>query len=262
MAMKPLQTREFLSRATTLSHRIISRRCASRCLVAEISATPTLGHSVEIIGVVKNSRGASSGLDDLTEIHPFFYVPLAQHIHPIATLQARTAAAPEALAREMISLIHSLEPAMPVFDVQTMTDALDTWNGFLLFRFVAALAGALGTLGLLLAVVGVYGVISYAASQRTHEIGIRMALGAQPFQTLKMIFAQALAIVGVGVIAGVLAAAAMARLVGNLLIGVPPLDPLTYSAASLLLAAVALAASYLPARRAMRVDPMVALRHE
>ena len=162
----------------------------------------------------------------------------------------------------MISLIHSLEPAMPVFDVQTMTDALDTWNGFLLFRFVAALAGALGTLGLLLAVVGVYGVISYAASQRTHEIGIRMALGAQPFQTLKMIFAQALAIVGVGVIAGVLAAAAMARLVGNLLIGVPPLDPLTYSAASLLLAAVALAASYLPARRAMRVDPMVALRHE
>src|SRR5207245_2806459 len=99
--------------------------------------------------------------------------------------------------------------------------------------------GALGTLGLLLAVVGVYGVISYAASQRTHEIGIRMALGAQPFQTLKMkmIFAQALAIVGVGVIAGVLAAAAMARLVGNLLIGVPPLDPLTYSAASLLLAA-------------------------
>src|SRR5207253_3136348 len=154
-------------------------------------------HSVEIIGVVKNSRGASSGLDDLTEIHPFFYVPLAQHIHPIATLQARTAAAPEALAREMISLIHSLEPAMPVFDVQTMSDALDTWNGFLLFRFVAALAGALGTLGLLLAVVGVYGVISYAASQRTHEIGIRMALGAQPFQTLKMIFAQALAIVGV-----------------------------------------------------------------
>ena len=226
------------------------------------STTHDPSHSVEIIGVVKNSRGASSGLDDLTEIHPFFYVPLAQHIHPIATLQARTAAAPEALAREMISLIHSLEPAMPVFDVQTMTDALDTWNGFLLFRFVAALAGALGTLGLLLAVVGVYGVISYAASQRTHEIGIRMALGAQPFQTLKMIFAQALAIVGVGVIAGVLAAAAMARLVGNLLIGVPPLDPLTYSAASLLLAAVALAASYLPARRAMRVDPMVALRHE
>src|SRR5207245_9016186 len=94
------------------------------------STTHHTRHSVQIIGVVKNSRGASSGLDDLTEIHPFFYVPLAQHIHPIATLQARTAAAPEALAREMISLIHSLEPAMPVFDVQTITDAPHTWHAF------------------------------------------------------------------------------------------------------------------------------------
>src|SRR5207253_10374365 len=185
-------------------------------------------HSRQVVGLVKNIRAESFE----AETSPFFYVPFAQSYQPVATLQVRTATAPETMVREVTGLIHSLEPVMPVFDVQPMTVALETVNGFLLFQFAAGLAACLGILGLVLAVVGVYGVISYAASQRTHEIGIRMVLGAQPFQTLKMIFAQALAIVGVGVIAGVLAAAAMARLVGNLLIGVPPLDPLTYSAAS------------------------------
>ncbi|MFZ0923723.1 MAG: FtsX-like permease family protein, partial [Candidatus Acidiferrales bacterium] len=107
-----------------------------------------------------------------------------------------------------------------------------------------------------------YGVVSYGASQRTHEIGIRIALGAQPVQVLKMIFGQGLFIVGGGVILGVLAAAAMARLVGNFLVGVGALDPFTYISASLLLAAIALLACYIPARRAMKVDPMVALRYE
>lgn len=151
---------------------------------------------------------------------------------------------------------------MPVYDVQSMTTALDTLNGFLTFRFAAALAASLGILGLILAVIGVYGVISYAASQRTHEIGIRLALGAQPGQILKMISRQGFIIVGAGALAGVLAAAAMARLIGNLLFGVPPGDPLTYVTASVLLAIVALLACYVPARRAMKVDPMVALRYE
>jgi predicted lysophospholipase L1 biosynthesis ABC-type transport system permease subunit len=134
--------------------------------------------------------------------------------------------------------------------------------GVPIFRFAATLAASLGILGLILAVVGVYGVISYAASQRTHEIGIRLALGAQPEQILKMIFRQGFLIVGAGVLAGVLAAAMIARLVGNLLFGVPPGDPVTYAIATSLLAAVALLACYIPASRAMRVDPMVALRHE
>jgi putative ABC transport system permease protein len=113
-----------------------------------------------------------------------------------------------------------------------------------------------------LAVVGVYGVISYAASKRTHEIGIRLALGAQPLQILKMILRQGFIIVGAGVLAGILAAAGMARLVANLLFGMPPGDPVTYATASALLAAVALLACWMPVRRAMRVDPLVALRYE
>ncbi len=215
-------------------------------------------HPMEVIGVAGNTVAGEIFAPD----EPFFYVPLFQQYNPVVTLQVRSAAAPEAMVRETTGLIHSLEPAMPVFDVQPMTAALDTLNGFLLFQFAAALAASLGTLGLILAVVGVYGVISYAASQRTHEIGIRLALGAQPMQILKMIFRQGFLIVGAGVLAGVLAAAAMARLVGNLLFGVPPGDPLTYVSASALLAIVALLACYIPARRAMRVDPMVALRYE
>jgi len=214
-------------------------------------------HPIEVVGVVKNSRE-----EDMFEQDPFFYVPLSQDYSPMVTLQLRTSSTPDALAPEVSSLIHSLEPAMPIFDVQPMTAALDTANGLLLFQFAAAVAGALGLIGLILAIVGVYGVISYSAGQRTHEIGIRLALGAQPGQILKMIFRQGFLIVGAGVLAGVLAAAAMARIVGNLLFGVPPGDPLTYVSASALLAIVALLACYIPARRAMRVDPMVALRYE
>jgi ABC-type antimicrobial peptide transport system permease subunit len=191
-------------------------------------------------------------------------MPLAQahEAGQPVTLQVRTAAPAETMLREMTGLIHSLEPAMPVADAQRMTAALDTANGFLLFQFAAGLAACLGFLGLVLAVVGVYGVISYAASQRTHEIGIRLALGAQTTQILRMIFTQGAVIVGAGVLVGLAAAAGMAKLVANFLIGVGPLDPATYSAAFLVLAVVALAACYIPARRAVRVDPMVALRHE
>jgi putative ABC transport system permease protein len=132
----------------------------------------------------------------------------------------------------------------------------------MLFRIGAGLAASLGLLGLALAVVGVYGVVSYGASQKTHEIGIRMALGARPAEILRMVFRQGVIIVGTGLVAGVLAAAAIARLVGNFVVGVSPLDAITYVSAVVVLALVALLACYIPSRRAMRVDPMVALRHE
>ena len=223
----------------------------------------TLGdpnRSTTVVGVVKNSRD-----DDIfTNNDPFYYAPLAQQSNgnSVVTLQLRAASTPQTLAGEVTGLVRSLEPAMPVFDVQTMTTELDGLNGFLLFQFAAGLAGSLGVLGLLLAVVGVYGVISYAASQRTHEIGIRLALGAQPLQVLTLIFRQGILIVGIGVLVGLLCAAALARLVANFLYGTSPSDPLTYVATSALLAAIALLACYIPARRAMRVDPMVALRYE
>ncbi|HKV28466.1 MAG TPA: FtsX-like permease family protein, partial [Candidatus Acidoferrales bacterium] len=213
---------------------------------------------MEVVGVAANSRDT----DIFTRNDPFFYVPLAQHYNSLITLQLRAASTPQSLAPEVIGLVHSLDPTMPVFEIQPMTIVLDGLNGFLLFQFAAVLAGCLGILGLVLALVGVYGVISFAASQRTHEIGIRLALGAQPMQVLKLIFRQGFTIVGIGIFAGILSAAAMARLVSNFLFGVSPVDAVTFIGTSALLTAVALLASYIPARRAMRVDPIVALRHE
>jgi predicted permease len=217
-------------------------------------------HSIEVVGVVKNSRYG----DLYGPYWPYIYVPLAQHYDyqlPV-TLQLRTKLPLATMNREVVDAVHSLAPALPVFGVQTMTEAVGGPNGLQLFRIGAALASALGLLGLALAVVGVYGVVSYGASQRTHEIGIRLALGAQPGDVLKMILGQGFVVVGTGLVVGVLAAAAVARLVGNFIVGVSPLGVITYISAVVILALIALAACYIPARRAMKVDPMVALRYE
>jgi predicted permease len=218
-------------------------------------------HSIEVVGIAKNSRAAANFS---SPIGPYLYVPLLQHYdHQLpVTLQLRTSLSPAAVNREVVGVIHLFAPTIPVVGIQTMTEALDGINGFMLFQCSAGLAASLGILGLTLAVVGVYGVVSYGASQRTHEIGIRMALGAQPTDVLQMIVRQGSLIVGAGLIAGVLAAAAIARLVGNFLSGVSPVDPLTYVSASSLLSLIALVACYIPARRASRVDPTVSLRHE
>jgi ABC-type antimicrobial peptide transport system permease subunit len=215
-------------------------------------------HPIQVIGVVKNSR-----TQHLTgSFRPYFYRALTQSYLTPVTLQLRTALPAATAVHQAVDLIHSLAPAMPVFDVQTMTQALDTLNGLLLYQVGAALTASLGTLGLLLGLVGVYGVVSYAAAQRTHEIGIRMALGAARSSVLKMILRQGLIVTAAGVLVGALLAGAIGHLARDLLAGVSPMDPLTYVCASGLLAAVSLLACYIPARRAMRVDPMVALRYE
>ena len=215
-------------------------------------------HPVQVIGIVKNSR-----TDNLAgQFRPYLYRPFAQSYRNPVTLQLRTQLPSATAFHQTLELIHSLAPAMPVFDVQTMRQALDTLNGLLLYQIGAVLTASLGALGLLLGLVGVYGVVSYAASQRTHEIGIRMALGAAPSQVLRMVFGQGIAVISAGVVIGALLAAGVGRLAGDFLSGVSPMDPLTYLCASGLLASVALLACYVPARRAMRVDPMVALRHE
>jgi predicted permease len=215
-------------------------------------------HPIRVVGVVKNARMESlSG-----SIDPYFYVPFAQHYPPLATLHVRSAVAPPTVIHEVEQEIQTLAPGIPVFDVQTMTNALDGLNGFLIFQIGAGLAGALGALGFILAVVGVYGVVSYSTSQRTHEIGIRMALGAQPRDVLRIIFRQGLVIVGVGVALGLGAAFAISRLVANFLVGVSATDPLTYGLVSATLVLVALTACFVPARRAMQLEPTIALRHE
>jgi predicted permease len=216
-------------------------------------------HSIQIVGVSKDSRfqGATG------TIRPFLYLPFEQHskTSSLETLQVRTAGAPSSMIPEIEHVLNSLAPDLPLFDVKTMTVALNTLNGLLIFQLGAVLAASLGMLGLVLSIVGVYGVVSYAANQRTHEIGIRIALGAQPADILKMIFRQGLLVVGIGLAVGLAAASAAARVVGNFLT-VSATDPVTYLTVSALLTFVALVACYIPARRAMRVDPMVALRYE
>jgi predicted permease len=216
-------------------------------------------HPVEVVGIAKDSR--FQGVTG--PINPGFYLPFAQHYAPasLETLQVRTIAAPGAMIPELERAIQSLAPDLPVFDVRTMKQALYTLTGLLVYQLGAALAASLGTLGLVLAIIGVYGVVSFDASQKTHEIGIRMALGAQPIDVLKLIFGKGLLIVGIGLAVGLAAAFGAARLAGNF-IAVSPTDPVTYFAVSGLLLVVALTACYIPARRAMRVDPMVALRYE
>jgi ABC-type antimicrobial peptide transport system permease subunit len=194
---------------------------------------------------------------------PYFFVPQQQHFEfsSLATLQVRTSVPPGTMIPELQRTIANLAPQLPVFDVKTMELALNTLNGFLLFQIGAGLAAALGILGLILAVVGVYGVISYATSQKTQEIGIRLALGASPADILKDVLGQGAVIIAIGLGTGLVAAFAAARLVSNF-VTVSATDPLTYASVSLLMAFVALAACYVPAHRAMRVDPMVALRYE
>jgi putative ABC transport system permease protein len=217
-------------------------------------------HSITVVGVAKDSR--YSGITG--EIKPYFYVPLLQHFaaNTLATLQVRTAAAPESMIPEVERVIQSMAPDLPVFDVKTMPEALNTLNGLLIYQIGAVLAAALGILGLILALVGVYGVISFAASQKTHEIGVRMALGAQRWQIAQLIVKGMLAMVGAGLGVGLVVVVLMQRLLTGQFLVVSATDPLTYITVSALLAFVALLACYIPARRAMRVDPMVALRYE
>ncbi len=216
-------------------------------------------HNIKVVGVVSDVRFAN-----LTgPIRPFFYLPLWQHYasNSLATLQVRTLQKENAAIPEIERIMHGLAPDLPIFDVKSMTQALYTINGLLMFQVGAGLAGALGLVGLVLAVVGVYGVISYVTAQRTHEIGLRMALGARPANILELVFKHGLLTIGLGVVIGLAITLSAAGLIGQLVI-ISPTDPAIYIAVTGLLTAVALCACYIPARRAMRVDPMAALRHD
>ncbi|HXN72854.1 MAG TPA: ABC transporter permease [Candidatus Acidoferrales bacterium] len=214
--------------------------------------------STVVVGVVGDSRQASLP----GPMRPYFFVPLAQNYSSLETLQVRSMILPQTMIREIRMAIQNLEPNLPVFDVQTMEQALGTLDGLLVFRFGAVLAAALGFLGMVLAVVGVYGVVSYAATRNNREIGIRLALGATPLDIFKMICARGLIIASAGIAVGFILALSIARLLASMLIGVAATDPLTYSSAAALLLLVILPACYVPARRAMGTDVMSSIRHE
>jgi len=217
------------------------------------------GPLVEVVGIAKDSKYQ----DVLAKTIPYIYRPLAQNYISIETLQVRTLAAPQSVIRSVQEQVHDLGPGLPVLGAETMEQALNGgFTGFYAFHLGADLAAAFGVLGLILALVGVYGVIAFSTSQRTHEIGIRMALGARPGDIWRIVFRQALAIVGVGALVGVLASLGLTRVMANFLYGISAHDPLTYLGVTVMIVAVALLACYIPVRRATKIDPMEALRYE
>ena len=218
----------------------------------------TEGTFWQVVGIAQNGKYQLLGEDP----QPYFYFPLAQNFTSMRVLQIRTSIAPETLMLPVQQEVKSLDPGLPIFSLRTMTDSLAGANGLMVFRVAALLASCVGAMGLTLAVVGVYGIVAFAAAQRTREIGIRMALGADRAQVLKLVLRQGMWVVVSGAALGLFAAFLISRGVANLLIGVSATDPLTFITATLLLVAVALYACFVPARRAVRVDPMVALRYE
>lgn len=209
----------------------------------------------QVIGVVKTGKYRSLGEDP----RPFLYVSLSQTYHAKATLVVRTENPPdpmlEPVRAEIARLEAGLAPQLETFQ-QHMSFALFPAHA------AGALLGCFGMLALLLAMVGLYGVIAYSVSQRTREIGIRSALGARRTDVLSMILKQSFRLVGLGMILGLAAALAVTRVMSFVLYGISPIDPITFVGITAIFIAVALLASYLPARRATRVDPVVALRYE
>jgi predicted permease len=222
------------------------------------SAKGVSGPFVEVVGIAKQGKY----VDPVDATTLFYYQPMAQNPSTFATLQIRTASAPEALIPVVEEKIRSLAPGLPLTDVQTMEESLGGANGFFLFRMGSRFTVVLGLLGLVLTLVGVYSVISYAASQKTHEIGVRMALGADRGDILKMVLRQGFVLVGAGLLTGLVLTFVAARGIVSLLVGVSPSDPVTLISVALLLAVVGLAASYIPARRAMNIEPLRALKYE
>jgi putative ABC transport system permease protein len=192
---------------------------------------------------------------------PYIYLPLVRDMS-MRTLHVRAAGDPAALAPRLEREIKDLAPDLPLADLQPMTKSLAGIFGYMIFRLGALQAAGMGVLGLTLALVGVYGVVSFGASLRTREIGIRVALGARPRDVFRLILGQGLQLVGVGLALGLAASLAMGRLLSRFLPLVDSTDAITFAGVSAALGALAIAACYMPARRATRVPVMTALRHE
>jgi putative ABC transport system permease protein len=214
----------------------------------------------EVVGVVGNVRQRSVELP--TE--PTLYTPFLQdetnRVFVYMNLFVRTTDDPRWLAGSMREAVHAVQPDQPIEALQTMGNLMS--QSLTSRRFTLLLVGSFAALALILAVIGIYGMIAYSVSQRTREMGLRMALGASPGDVLRLVLSQGLKLVSVGLLIGVLTALAITRFMSSLLFGVTATDPITFVSVAILLTLVALTACYIPARRAMSVDPMVALRHE
>jgi putative ABC transport system permease protein len=247
---------------------IINETLARRYFPNEDPVGKRLGFSKptdwrEIVGVARDTR--NYGLDE--EVKPEAYMPLTQSAPDYLAgsisgmiLVARASSDPQSMAAPIKREVQGLDGSLPVYNIKTMEQYLA--ESVARRRFNMLLLVVFAGVAVLLAVVGLYGVMSYMVSQRTHEIGLRMALGAQPRDILAMAARQGLALIGVGVGVGLVGALALTRVMTGLLYGVGATDPATFAAIVLLLALVSMLACYVPARRATRIDPLIALRYE
>lgn len=265
MGIPLLQGRLFADReALEVSHKVvISRAMAQKLWPNEdpVGKRVTIhmkrqDEPSEVIGIVGDVKHA--GLD--ADMHPTAYWPHPELAFSFMTLIVRTDGDPVALAPTIREAVRRLDKDLPVVDVASMDKLLSV--SLARARFSTVVLGVFASIALLLAVIGTYGVISYGVTDRTHEIGLRVALGAKQADILAMVLRQGLVLALSGVAIGMLGAFGTTRLMASLLFGTSPTDPLTYAGVVCLLAMVALAACYIPARRASQVDPMVALRYE
>jgi putative ABC transport system permease protein len=214
----------------------------------------------EVVGIVANVK--QKGLD--VPVEPALYTAYLQdetnHAFAGFHLFVRTIGPPTSLAETVRAVVHSLRPDQPIDVMQTMNDAL--FKMLAPRRLSLILVGTFAGLAVVLSAIGIFGMIAYTVSQRTHEFGLRMALGARRQDVLQLVLGDGFKIVATGVFVGIGASFALTRFMRSLLYSVGPNDPLTFAVITVLFALVALAACYIPARRAAHVDPMVALRHE
>ncbi|MGH9729121.1 MAG: ABC transporter permease, partial [Candidatus Acidiferrales bacterium] len=263
----PLLRGRFFSRQDSPSHpnvAIISETLARRYFPNQdpigrqmrFGFPPNSNVAREIVGIVGDVRDSALS----RKPGPMMYVPFAQAPLWGGEVVVRSSLSASSVAAAVRQATHAIDKDLPVTDIESLPDALG--QSISQERFRTLLLGSFSAIALVLAAIGIFGVISYSASQRTHEIGIRMALGAQPRDVLRLILGQGAKLALFGLSVGVVAAFLLTRLMASLLYGVSATDPVTFGAVAIVLLAVALLACYIPARRAMKVDPLVALRYE
>ncbi|HWO01339.1 MAG TPA: FtsX-like permease family protein, partial [Blastocatellia bacterium] len=261
MGIPVLRGLEFKAEDST-SGVVINETLASRAWPAEdpigkhLSLNGIKGPYEDVVGVVKDAKYGTLG----EQARPFIYQRLRQNYESKMTLVVRTTGEPLDIADAVRGQVYGLNPNLPVASVQTLASQVSL--SLYPARLTAGLLGVFGLLALALAGVGIYGVVAYSVSSRTHELGVRMALGADSRDLLRLVLGEGLVIVSIGLSIGLVLAFIASRLISSFLYGVSPGDPLTYLAISLLLVGLALGACFVPARRASKLDPMVALRHE
>ncbi|MBZ5593900.1 MAG: ABC transporter permease [Acidobacteriia bacterium] len=240
---------------------IINETLARRCWPNQDPVGKRFGNGrgdswLTVVGVIADMRNTS--LADEPDLE--YYLPYALHPEEAMSLAVRTTLDPLRLASSVRAAVGELDKDLPVSDVATLANSISHSTSSR--RFSTTLLGIFALLALLLASVGIYGVISYSVTRRTHEIGVRLALGAAPGRIATIVVGRALLLGAIGVAIGIAGSLALTRLLRSTLYGVSATDPATFAAASLFLLAVSAVAAYLPARRAASVDPMVALHHE